>query len=57
MKIAVASSSEVSLPVLNFLITQQNHDLGLVITNPDKATGRGRVVVPNAVASWCDGHT
>ena len=56
MKIAVASSSEVSLPVLNFLITQQNHDLELVITNPDKATGRGRVVVPNAVASWCDVH-
>lgn len=56
MKIAVASSSEVSLPVLNFLVAHQDYDLQLVITNPDKATGRGRVVLPNAVASWCDDH-
>jgi methionyl-tRNA formyltransferase len=56
VKIAVASSSEVSLPVLSFLVAHQDHDLQLVITNPDKATGRGRVVVPNAVASWCDDH-
>ena len=56
MKIAVASSSEVSLPVLNFLVAHQDHDLQLVITNPDKATGRGRFIMPNAVASWCDDH-
>lgn len=53
MKIAVASSSEVSLPVLDFLVNNKNYELQLVITNPDKATGRGRLVVPNTVSSWC----
>lgn len=53
MKLAVASSSEVSLPVLNFLKTHKDYDLQLVITNPDKPTGRGRLISPNAVSSWC----
>ena len=52
MKLAVASSSEVSLPVLNFLANNK-YELELVITNPDKATGRGRVITPNAVSAWC----
>lgn len=52
MKLAVASSSEVSLPVLNFLANNK-YELELVITNPDKATGRGRVITPNAVSTWC----
>ena len=56
MKIALASSSEVSLPVLDFLVNNKDYELQLVITNPDKETGRGRVVVPNAVATWCDDH-
>ena len=53
MKIALASSSEVSLPVLEFLVNNKDYDLQVVITNPDKATGRGRIVVPNKVSSWC----
>ncbi len=53
MKIAVASSSEVSLPVLDFLVNSKDYELQIVITNPDKPTGRGRVVVPNSVSSWC----
>jgi len=52
VKLAVASSSEVSLPVLNFLANNK-YELELVITNPDKATGRGRVITPNAVSAWC----
>lgn len=52
MKLAVASSSEVSLPVLNFLANNK-YELELVITNPDKATGRGRVITPNTVSAWC----
>ncbi len=53
MKIALASSSEVSLPVLEFLVNNKDYDLQVVITNPDKATGRGRIVVPNKVSTWC----
>ena len=53
MKIALASSSEVSLPLLEFLYENANFDLEVVITNPDKATGRGQLVTENAVALWC----
>ena len=53
MKIALASSSEVSLPLLEFLYKNAKFDLEVVITNPDKATGRGQLVTENAVALWC----
>ena len=53
MKIALASSSEVSLPLLNFLLESDKFDLQLVITNPDKATGRGQLSTENHVAAWC----
>lgn len=55
MKIALASSSEVSLPVLDFLYENKKFNLEVVITNPDKATGRGQSIVENAVSSWCRG--
>ena len=53
MKIALASSSEVSLPLLNYLFKSKNFELDLVITNPDKATGRGQVISNNSVSAWC----
>jgi len=53
VKIALASSSEVSLPLLEFLTKSEEFDLQLVITNPDKATGRGQLSAENQVAAWC----
>ena len=50
----LASSSEVSIPVLNFLHNTREVDLLSVITNPDKATGRGQVLTSNHVAQWCE---
>jgi methionyl-tRNA formyltransferase len=55
VKIALASSSEVSLPLLEFLTKSEEFDLQLVITNPDKATGRGQLSAENQVAAWCRG--
>ena len=54
MKVVLASSSEVSIPVLNFLHNTPGIDLLSVITNPDKATGRGQALAPNHVAQWCE---
>ncbi len=51
MQLSLASSSHVSLPVLNAIL-ESEHTLVSVITNPDKATGRGKAVVPNELAAW-----
>jgi methionyl-tRNA formyltransferase len=54
LKVLLASSSEVSIDVLNFLQTQKGVQLKCVVTNPDKATGRGQSVTQNQVAQWCE---
>ncbi len=51
MQISVASSSLVSIPVIE-AIKNSEHELVSIITNPDKASGRGKVVVPNELAHW-----
>jgi methionyl-tRNA formyltransferase len=51
MQLSLASSSLVSLPVLNAIL-ESEHTLVSVITNPDKATGRGKAVVANELAAW-----
>lgn len=50
----LASSSEVSIEVLNYLLLDEKVELKGVITNPDKATGRGQGLIQNRVANWCD---
>ena len=54
MKVLLASSSEVSIDVLNYLVSNSDVDLKCVVTNPDKATGRGQVLAQNSVAKWCE---
>ena len=52
MKVLIASSSFVSKPLISLLSSSNEHELLGLITNPDKATGRGMNVVPNELASW-----
>lgn len=54
MKVLLASSSEVSIEVLNYLLSEKKVELKCVVTNPDKATGRGQEFIQNKVANWCD---
>jgi methionyl-tRNA formyltransferase len=54
LKVTLASSSEVSIPVLNYLYSSPDIELISVITNPDKATGRGQGISSNKVANWCE---
>ena len=54
MQLSIASSSLVSVPVIEAIL-QSEHTIGSIITNPDKATGRGQKVVPNELADWAEG--
>ena len=52
MKVVIASSSYVSKPLISLLSSSNEHELLGLITNPDKATGRGMNIVPNELAGW-----
>ena len=53
MKIIIASSSPVAIPLILKLEKAATHNLSALITNPDKATGRGQQIEPNELAVWC----
>jgi len=50
--VVIASSSFVSKPLISLLSSSNEHEVLGLITNPDKATGRGMNIVPNELASW-----
>jgi len=50
--VVIASSSFVSKPLISLLSSSNEHELLGLITNPDKATGRGMNIIPNELASW-----
>ena len=54
MKVVVASSSPVAIPLISALKASNNHQLLFLLTNPDKASGRGMHVVANELAIWAD---
>ena len=51
MRLGVAATPEVAIPTLNWLLDSE-HDLALVITQPDKPAGRGRNLKQSEVADW-----
>lgn len=55
MHIAVAATPSVAIPTLDWL-HESEHDLLLVITQPDRRAGRGRSVRASQVASWAAAH-
>lgn len=56
MRLAVAATPDVALPTLDWLIHSE-HELVLVITQPDKPVGRGRTVTPSLVSRWAKDHS
>ena len=52
MKLLVASSSSVAKPLITALIANNKHEFCGLITNPDKATGRGMQIEANELALW-----
>lgn len=55
MRIGVAATPDVAIPTLDWLLNSE-HDLELVITQPDKPAGRGRVLTQTDVAQWAAAH-
>ena len=54
MKVVVASSSPVAIPLISALNASSTHQFIGLLTNPDKATGRGMHVVANELATWAE---
>mgnify|MGYP000243404515 FL=1 len=55
MRLGVAATPEVAIPTLNWLLDSE-HELALVITQPDKPAGRGRNLKQSEVAEWAVEH-
>lgn len=51
MRIGVAASPEIALVTLNNLLAS-HHETALVISQPDRLSGRGRTLMPTPVSQW-----
>lgn len=55
MKIVFFGSPAIALPALNSLLTA-NHEIKLVVTQPDKPAGRGKKLTPPPVKIFAENH-
>lgn len=55
MRVGVAATPSVALPTLDWLISSE-HELALVITQPDRPAGRGRNLRESVVGTWAQSH-
>jgi methionyl-tRNA formyltransferase len=55
VRIGVAATPDVAIPTLNWLL-QSDHDIALIITQPDRSSGRGQILQQTAVAEWAHNH-
>jgi methionyl-tRNA formyltransferase len=55
VRIGVAATPDVAIPTLNWLL-QSDHEIALIITQPDRPSGRGQVLQQTLVADWGQGH-
>ena len=51
MRIGVAATPDVAIPTLNWLL-ESEHQISLVISQPDRPAGRGRELTPSPVTLW-----
>jgi methionyl-tRNA formyltransferase len=56
VRIGVAATPEVAIPTLNWLL-QSEHELALIITQPDRPSGRGRLLQQSVVGTWAQEHS
>jgi len=55
MRIGVAATPYVAIPTLDWLVTSP-HDIPLIITQPDRPSGRGQEISQSPVSKWADEH-
>jgi methionyl-tRNA formyltransferase len=51
VRIGVAATPDVAIPTLNWL-SNSEHEIALVISQPDRPAGRGRELTPSPVTIW-----
>lgn len=51
MRLAVAASPKAAIPTIEAL-SKSEHELAFVISQPDRAAGRGRTITPTDVSQW-----
>ena len=55
MRIGVAATPDVALPTLNSLLAS-SHEIALIISQPDRAAGRGQGIRSSPVSTWATDH-
>ena len=55
MRIGVAATPAVAVPTLNWLL-RSDHEIALIITQPDRPAGRGRMLQQTVVGEWASNH-
>jgi methionyl-tRNA formyltransferase len=55
VRIGVAATPDVAIPTLNWLL-QSDHDIALIITQPDRPSGRGQILQQTTIADWAHNH-
>ena len=55
MRIGVAATPDVAIPTLNWLL-HSGHEVSVIITQPDRPAGRGRLLRQSVVADWAQEH-
>jgi len=55
MRIGVAATPDVAIPTLHWLL-QSEHEIALIITQPDRPSGRGRLLQESIVGQWAQSH-
>jgi len=55
VRIGVAATPDVAIPTLNWLL-QSGHEISVIITQPDRPAGRGRLLQQSVVADWAQEH-
>ena len=52
MKVLIASSSVLAIPIFTVLSDSAEHEITGLLTNSDKPTGRGQKIESNELATW-----
>jgi len=55
VRIGVAATPDVAIPTLNWLL-ESDHEIALIITQPDRPAGRGQLLQQTVVADWAQAH-
>jgi methionyl-tRNA formyltransferase len=55
VRIGVAATPDVAIPTLNWLL-HSGHEVSVIITQPDRPAGRGRLLRQSVVADWAQEH-